>query len=311
MKAIFILVLLACGAASAENLNCPDGTESAFERDKDVTVIFCRKWGEEKAGSKTKPILVKQGPVKITQGDVLLQTGQYEDNKPTGLWKAYYNDGSVMLEHTVDENLNRHGKFTRLHPNGKKRTVGQYDHGKEVGQWQFFSPEGTMLVEGSYDKVLPVIEKFDAEQKQKEDAEAAKAKLIAQKNSEKRQVDLKKTWEQKNKGKIKSWYDKKSRLYWSSWLGRSNWYNAGLKCKELGWRLATVDEFNQAVEHGLAELSDEMHQPFWSAIDQTQENDPQRSIVLGDHGAWVVIPGEGESPGNRLTDENSVMCVTK
>jgi hypothetical protein len=311
MKITMTTLLLMCATAGANDLKCPEGTESAFEKDKDVTVLFCRRWTEEKVNGKAKPKLVKHGPARITQGDVLVQTGQYEEDKPTGIWKAYFENGSLMLEHPVDENLQRHGKLLRYHPNGKKRTLGLYEHGKEVGQWQFYSPEGSLLAEGTYDKVLPVIEKFDTEQKIKNGAETAKAQLIAQKEFEKRQSEIKKNWLQKDKGKTKAWYDKTGKLHWSTWLGRSNWYNAALKCKNIGWRLPTVEEFNQAVSRGLSELSDEMRQPFWSSIDQSHELDPQRSMVLGDGKAWIIVPGEGEMPGNKLSDENSIICVAR
>ncbi len=310
MKVTALMFILVCVQAVANDLKCPEGSESAFEKDKDVTVLFCQKWGEEKSNSKAKPVLLRHGPAKVMQGDVLVQSGQYAEGKPVGIWKAFYENGALMLEHPVDENLQRHGKFTRFHQNGKQRTVGQFDHGKEVGHWQFFSPEGSLLAEGPYKAVIPAIEKFDADQRTKDEKEALKAKLTAQKDREKRQTEIKKNWIQKKKGAINSWYDKADKLYWSAWLGRSNWYNAGLKCRNIGWRLPTVDEFNKAIANGLPELADEMRQPFWSAIDQSQEIDAQRSMMLGDHGAWVVIPGEGETPGNRLKDENSVICVS-
>lgn len=93
----------------------------------------------------------RQGP---WQGNypsgVLRYQGQFVDDKPTGTFMYYHNDGALRAE------LHHHpGRDTvpaiYFHRNRQRMASGQFSNNQRVGLWRFFSDMGVKLAENQYE----------------------------------------------------------------------------------------------------------------------------------------------------------------
>jgi antitoxin component YwqK of YwqJK toxin-antitoxin module len=85
--------------------------------------------------------------------------GELIKGKRNGLWKAYYQNGTLWSE---GEYVNGSGEGLShiFYPNGSIKIMGYYTNDKPAGLWQFFDENGTMTHEIDYTqdgkgKVLP------------------------------------------------------------------------------------------------------------------------------------------------------------
>jgi antitoxin component YwqK of YwqJK toxin-antitoxin module len=72
--------------------------------------------------------------------------GDYQNNKRTGIWKSWYEDGSLWSEGRF-VNGKRDGLGTVYHPNGKKHIEGAYTNGKRTGVWRSWNENGELISE--------------------------------------------------------------------------------------------------------------------------------------------------------------------
>jgi hypothetical protein len=70
--------------------------------------------------------------------------GAYADGLPSGAWKAWREDGSVLLAGTFHEGR-RTGKWEHFHADGKLAAVGEYLLGCRNGRWVCFDVQGEKL----------------------------------------------------------------------------------------------------------------------------------------------------------------------
>ena len=75
--------------------------------------------------------------------------GEYSDDMRTGLWKSYFDDGSVQFEgRFVDDNPN--GEHKWYWPNGKIKMQGKYIMGRKSGDWKKYDKDGLLLISITY-----------------------------------------------------------------------------------------------------------------------------------------------------------------
>lgn len=92
----------------------------------------------------------RQGYWKITgamtteagyRDNQLVEEGNYEHNKKTGLWKKYYPTGSIKNEITFQNNLPR-GPYKIYYSDGKLEEIGNWQGNKNVGSFKRYHPNG-------------------------------------------------------------------------------------------------------------------------------------------------------------------------
>ncbi|HNX66667.1 MAG TPA: hypothetical protein PKH02_07275 [Bacteroidales bacterium] len=81
----------------------------------------------------------KQGPwiKKYPNGNILYQ-GTFKDDKPTGEFKRFYDDGAVKSVLVYDATGNS-ATAIFYHPDGKKAAEGTYVAQKKEGTWKYYS----------------------------------------------------------------------------------------------------------------------------------------------------------------------------
>ena len=75
--------------------------------------------------------------------------GDYKNEKRSGIWTFYYQNGNKWSEGEYKDGLNN-GKSTTWFENGNKRYEGQYKDGKQTGKWKFWDEKGNFVKEVSY-----------------------------------------------------------------------------------------------------------------------------------------------------------------
>ena len=63
-----------------------------------------------------------------------------------------FNNGNIVGEGIIDEQLRRHGSWKEYYVNGTKKSEGRYNNGLHVGHWYFYDSEGRLQQEGEFDK---------------------------------------------------------------------------------------------------------------------------------------------------------------
>jgi antitoxin component YwqK of YwqJK toxin-antitoxin module len=96
----------------------------------------------DKNGKVEKSYIFKNGKV-IAEG-IFTDAGKRE-----GLWKEYYDDGSLKSEGNYKNN-NKTGKWKYYYPNGQLQETGEYVNGKPEGKWLWYYPSGKLLREMNY-----------------------------------------------------------------------------------------------------------------------------------------------------------------
>jgi len=81
-------------------------------------------------------------------GQVLTE-GRYHDNKQTGLWTTYHQNGAKQSEVTY-RGGKRHGRFTGWDQRNNRVQVGAYDSGVKAGLWTSYYPDGAKRAEEPY-----------------------------------------------------------------------------------------------------------------------------------------------------------------
>jgi antitoxin component YwqK of YwqJK toxin-antitoxin module len=94
----------------------------------------------------------KQGPwIKKYQNGNILYQGNFKDDKPTGEFKRYYEDGTSKAVLLYDATgITAIAVF--YHPDGKKAAEGTYIAQKKEGKWKYYSAiqEGYLVSEDNY-----------------------------------------------------------------------------------------------------------------------------------------------------------------
>jgi antitoxin component YwqK of YwqJK toxin-antitoxin module len=92
----------------------------------------------------------RQGYWKITgsmsaeegfRDDQLVEEGNYENNKKTGIWKKYFPTGSLQCEITFQNNFPR-GPYKIYYPDGKLEELGNWQGNRNVGTFKRYHSNG-------------------------------------------------------------------------------------------------------------------------------------------------------------------------
>jgi antitoxin component YwqK of YwqJK toxin-antitoxin module len=79
-----------------------------------------------------------------------VEEGDYLDDRKTGIWIKYHNDGMTpRLKGEYDFGRPK-GAFTKFYPNGNVQEEGVYVKGKYLGVMKKFYEDGTIMYDGNY-----------------------------------------------------------------------------------------------------------------------------------------------------------------
>lgn len=78
------------------------------------------------------------------ENGVLDRVARYEAGQKTGVWQAFYPDGTKWAEHQYEAGV-QIGPYTTWHPNGQVAIEGHYNaEGQPTGTWLFFDSLGNV-----------------------------------------------------------------------------------------------------------------------------------------------------------------------
>ncbi len=184
------------------------------------------------------------------------------------------------------------------------------EHSKPIGTWKFFDPKGKTLFEGSYDDLKKVADKYDSEEKTKT--------LALKKADENRQAaeetkalaELNKSWAKKQIKGVDVFYDKKTKSSWTDFLGASNWFNAGTKCRRMGMALPTAQQLQTAIENGLLSFVETQYPLLWTQDDKTANLGREISMMMENHDA-LGVSADGNIVPQKKRDDVGIVCVKR
>ena len=119
----------------------PDGTPKIIASYKDGVPEGVRR-EYDKNGKIEKSYTFHNGKV-IAEG-VFTDGGKHE-----GLWKEYYDDGSLKSEGNYEDDK-KTGSWKYYYPNGQLQETGVYENGQPEGKWLWYYPSGKKLRELTY-----------------------------------------------------------------------------------------------------------------------------------------------------------------
>lgn len=81
----------------------------------------------------------------------LRETGTYSNNKKTGAWYYYHQNGQLHYKDSLDQGSRiLEGRYIFYYSNGKKEKVLSYKEGKPDGVWSCWYEDGGLKSEGVY-----------------------------------------------------------------------------------------------------------------------------------------------------------------
>lgn len=109
-------------------------------------------------GSEGHPMTVvfylndhRQRHIQFHDKNMIRRSDGYSlDNLRTGIWNAFFPDGTVQSEGNYVNGLEE-GPYKVFYDNGRPYYIGQYHLGKPVGTWEFYDPEGNLAGTKEYD----------------------------------------------------------------------------------------------------------------------------------------------------------------
>lgn len=72
-------------------------------------------------------------------------SGYYKEGRIVGQWKWFYKTGDPRGTGSFDDEEQKHGEWTRYHPNGQLWDEGLFEHGKKKGTWTVYDESGEVL----------------------------------------------------------------------------------------------------------------------------------------------------------------------
>lgn len=129
------LTIVACGSKKV--------VESTYDNGNPNVVHYYKKVKGEKVLAREE-IFYEKGSKKMA--------GAFTENQRDGVWKAWYEDGTLWSE-GVYKNGKRNGPGTTYHPNGKKYIEGNYKDDVQVGIWKIWDENGNLEKEVNYDSI--------------------------------------------------------------------------------------------------------------------------------------------------------------
>ena len=128
-----MFMLIACGPRKV--------VESTYENGNPKVV----KYYEKKDG---KDQVVKE--IVFYENKNKKMEGEYSDEKRSGTWTAWYEDGKVWSEGAYVDGK-RNGPGIVYHPNGRKYIESVYANDEKTGKWRFYDTAGNVIKEVDFD----------------------------------------------------------------------------------------------------------------------------------------------------------------
>lgn len=140
MTRIFLLTLIALliyGCSGKEVV------EATFENGNPKVVKYYHKKGNS---------LMLEREIVYYEDKQKKIEGEYKDELRTGLWKAWYENGTIWSEGDYKDGK-RNGTGIFYYENGKKHIEGAYRNDIRVGTWHFYDTTGALTKEVDFDLV--------------------------------------------------------------------------------------------------------------------------------------------------------------
>ena len=139
MKRILIILhllvfLFACGSKEIEKV------ETTFNSGKPKLVVKYKLVEGEETRTHEKE-LYESGKTKME--------GAIENGQRTGLWKVYFEDGTLWSEGEYVDGK-RNGTAKNYYPNGKLRYEGMFKQDQKIGRWKFYNEQGQLIEEKDF-----------------------------------------------------------------------------------------------------------------------------------------------------------------
>lgn len=142
MKQLLTIALI---IASFTLVSCGEKkvVESTYDNGNPNVVHYYKKDKGEKVLTREE-IFYEKGSKKMA--------GAFTSDKRDGIWKAWYEDGTLWSEGEYKDGK-RNGPGTTYHPNGKKHLEGNYKEDAQVGIWKIWDENGNLEKEVNYDSI--------------------------------------------------------------------------------------------------------------------------------------------------------------
>jgi len=139
---VTILIVITSGCTRKEVV------ESTFENGNPKIVKYYHKKGGELFLDR-EIVYYKNKQKKID--------GEYKDQQRNGLWKAWYENGTIWSEGEYKDGK-RNGIGISYYENGKIYIEGMYKDDIRVGAWRFYDTTGILTKEVNFDLVPRALE---------------------------------------------------------------------------------------------------------------------------------------------------------
>jgi len=126
---IFTVLFTVIGCSPIE-----EKIESTYDNDQPKKVVTYQGEGDDQVAIALKEYH-PNGQVQIE--------GSYEDGLRNGVWRAYFDDGSLQSEYTYNAG-NRDGKCVVYHSTGQIYFEGQWENDQKTGVWTYFNEDGSI-----------------------------------------------------------------------------------------------------------------------------------------------------------------------
>lgn len=126
-----VTFLFSCGDTLIEKV------EETYPNKKPKSVGFYKMENDKEVKVQEKQ-LYENGKVKME--------GELKNGKRTGIWKAYFEDGTLWSEGKFIDG-ERNGYGLNYYPNGKLRMEGDYKNDKQSGKWKYYNEQGVLIEE--------------------------------------------------------------------------------------------------------------------------------------------------------------------
>ena len=297
-------------------VQCPNGsykfdsiTDAEFQC-SNCQISYCEY---QKTGTKHGPAYIynnrqrSRGYFNNGQKDGIWITEKLKPNQSNG----HYAENYWPEERITFKDGNISGPVVR-YAMGRPVFEGTMDGKSFVGPVKFLDPNtGNVIAEGPYEQAKARYEGLKAKAEEQQLNEAEKSRAQAIKEHQARVAVLKKDWVEQKKENVSGYFSKSQNMFWTENLGMAKWLTAFQKCRNLGMRLPSDGEFKNAIAKGLNEIASGAEYSYWTGVDRRTENDPQKSLILGEHDAWAISGAGQIYPASQIREELFVRCVHK
>jgi len=155
MRKIIFTTLLSIIIASCSTQQKTEKKAPAPKIEGNIMTIF---WNDGSIQAKGKVIIEKTANIKNdqwtfyykgTKGQSIMAIGNFNRNKKDGVWKYFYQNGTIKAEGGYKENIPE-GTTKTYYSNGKIQSISLFKDGKLEGVRKIFNKQGKISSETPY-----------------------------------------------------------------------------------------------------------------------------------------------------------------